>query len=612
MTKVVLIATPFLSLQRPALGISLLQAALVERGIACDLRYLNLEYADFEGPDFGQLFIHGDHLPLGEWIFSHLVHGPDDGASLDRGWDWVKSCVILSFAEQMMAAKERAAEFVERSAQAILGAEPDHVGFSTSFQQNCASLSIAHQIKSERPEIVISFGGANCQGPMGRALLSSFQQIDFVFSGEADEIFPDFIERAADGDIGSERYLSGEPITNMDALPIPTFDDYFAELDRTSFKDRIVPSLPFESSRGCWWGAKHHCVFCGLNGEDMGFRSKSPKRVIKEIRHLRAAWNVPRFSATDNIMDMRHIDSIFAEWRDELSDTSFFYEIKSNLSVEQLRTIAAAGVMSVQPGIESLDDDILKLMSKGVRALQNVLLLRTCREIGMRVYWNMLAGFPRESPEQYAKMARMIPLLQHLERPGGLRPIRIDRFSPYHNNPQQLGYLEIAPLSAYREIYDLPAETLEDLVHFFEGTRDDAPNQGNYHESVRRELQAWCDRAEGGDPARLSLVRLGPLKVVHDTRDCAVEADYVLPPHAEQVLHAFDRPSSIDGRMAELNRSWQHERRPESCFTELADLGYMVVDEDRAVHVVVDPELRVQGVEAPRTFPIGALLEIDT
>jgi radical SAM superfamily enzyme YgiQ (UPF0313 family) len=43
--------------------------------------------------------------------------------------------------------------------------------------------------------------------------------------------------------------------------------------------------LLFEASRGCWWGAKHHCTFCGLNGLSMTFRSKSADRAYSEIKH---------------------------------------------------------------------------------------------------------------------------------------------------------------------------------------------------------------------------------------------------------------------------------------------------------------------------------------
>lgn len=31
--------------------------------------------------------------------------------------------------------------------------------------------------------------------------------------------------------------------------------------------------LLYEASLGCWWGEKHHCTFCGLNGTTMKFRA---------------------------------------------------------------------------------------------------------------------------------------------------------------------------------------------------------------------------------------------------------------------------------------------------------------------------------------------------
>jgi radical SAM superfamily enzyme YgiQ (UPF0313 family) len=41
-----------------------------------------------------------------------------------------------------------------------------------------------------------------------------------------------------------------------------------------------------ETARGCWWGAKHHCTFCGLNQNDMAFRAKSPQCAMDELVHL--------------------------------------------------------------------------------------------------------------------------------------------------------------------------------------------------------------------------------------------------------------------------------------------------------------------------------------
>src|SRR3954465_271775 len=45
----------------------------------------------------------------------------------------------------------------------------------------------------------------------------------------------------------------------------------------------LRPLMLIETARGCWWGAKNHCTFCGLNGETMGFRAKSADRVMTEI-----------------------------------------------------------------------------------------------------------------------------------------------------------------------------------------------------------------------------------------------------------------------------------------------------------------------------------------
>ncbi len=45
--------------------------------------------------------------------------------------------------------------------------------------------------------------------------------------------------------------------------------------------------MPYKTSRGCWWGQKHHCTFCGINGGGMGFRDKSPDLALDQVRKLR-------------------------------------------------------------------------------------------------------------------------------------------------------------------------------------------------------------------------------------------------------------------------------------------------------------------------------------
>src|SRR4029077_7134134 len=164
--------------------------------------------------------------------------------------------------------------------------------------------------------------------------------------------------------------------------------------------------------RGCWWGAAHQCTFCGLNGTSLSYRSKSPERVLAEGRELEDRYGVSDFEAVDNILDMGYHKTLLPELaaarrppsangpRRPLSangqsrDRRIFYEIKANVSRAQVAALVDAGVMWVQPGIESLHSEVLALMDKGIQGWQNVQLLKWARELGLRLSWSILWGFP--------------------------------------------------------------------------------------------------------------------------------------------------------------------------------------------------------------------------
>ena len=70
-------------------------------------------------------------------------------------------------------------------------------------------------------------------------------------------------------------------VTDLDALPYPDYTDFFAQFERSQFGKNWQPSVFVETSRGCWWGERMHCTFCGLNGATMAFRSKSAPRALE-------------------------------------------------------------------------------------------------------------------------------------------------------------------------------------------------------------------------------------------------------------------------------------------------------------------------------------------
>ena len=60
------------------------------------------------------------------------------------------------------------------------------VGFTSTFDQNVASLTMAKLIKDLYPDVTIVFGGANYDGEMGLEYFRAFPFIDHVVVGEGE------------------------------------------------------------------------------------------------------------------------------------------------------------------------------------------------------------------------------------------------------------------------------------------------------------------------------------------------------------------------------------------------------------------------------------------
>ena len=77
--------------------------------------------------------------------------------------------------------------------------------------------------------------------------------------------------------------------------------------------------------------------------------------------------------------------------------------VKDNPSV----SIRSPKTLQFSPGIESLSTPILRLMDKGVTALQNIRLLKLCSEFGIQPLWNIMYGFPGEPPDEYEQRRKL-------------------------------------------------------------------------------------------------------------------------------------------------------------------------------------------------------------
>ena len=161
----------------------------------------------------------------------------------------------------------------------------DLIGFSVCLSQLTSSLYMIRQIRKHHPRCSIVVGGSSCAGELGYTLLANLPEIDFVVRGEGELPLIALIERIKKGDFKSD-YPAGllwrdqegnitggglEQLSNLRELPVPDYSDYFRLLGCQSRLANLIPTLPVETSRGCWWhrvrsgSVDRACKFCNLN-----------------------------------------------------------------------------------------------------------------------------------------------------------------------------------------------------------------------------------------------------------------------------------------------------------------------------------------------------------
>ncbi|WP_432028166.1 RiPP maturation radical SAM C-methyltransferase [Streptomyces sp. 1222.5] len=459
---------------------------------------------------------------LGDWVFSGVLYD-DPGWGLARLRDYAATRDV--FVDTAVAMRPYAAEFVARCADEVLAAEPDVVGFTSTFMQNVPSLALARELKRRRAGLTVVFGGSNCDGPMGHALHRNHPFVDHVVRGEAEYAFPALLGHLDagtapddvpglcwwDGTLSRANAETRRTVAPAD-IPAPDYDQWQTALDASPVQEYVHPKLVVEGARGCWWGEKHHCTFCGLNGSAMAFRAKPGERLWTEIDRLVRRHRILDVVTVDNIIDMAYFRDFLPRVVDSGWDLRLHYEVKSNLTPAQLGLLGASGTVHIQPGIESLGSRVLDLMDKGVTGARNVRTLRECENHALTCSWNLLYGFPGETAEDYTSVVEQLPALVHLQPPSGAHRIQLERFSPHFTDPGR-GFGKRRPAEMYQHVYDLPEGELTDLVYLF-----DTEDAGISGPAERRLGEAVAEWRSGYAHSRLLFEEDGAELLVHDRR----------------------------------------------------------------------------------------------
>ena len=585
MAEIRLVNMPFATLEMPSFALTQLKSVLdSELGarVRTTIDYLNVDFARYlGGPDVyrGALSMEGLTSGLGDWLFRQVAF-PDVEDNSDAFFTrYLYRRDAHDTAARALVSEKRAglAAFLDELIDRDGLAAADIVGFTSFFAQNVASIAMARRIKQRNPGVTILIGGPNCEMQMGHALVRHVPSIDFVFSGPALRSLPRFVELWLAGDVDAchridgvysrrnEPKLPGRQLDESrpavgamgEELPLDVvvpldYGPFLDLLDRAWPDGRVEPTLLFETSRGCWWGERAHCTFCGLNGSTMAYRAMAAPDAVQQFQGLFAhAGRVRTLDCVDNIMPREYVSTVLPHLKAP-SDMRIFYEVRADLTEDELRTMAEAGVRRIQPGIEALATSTLKRMKKGTTSFRNLTFLKHCRAQGIVPAWNILVGFPGETEEVYRAYVDTMPHLVHLPAPMGVFPVRFDRFSPYYTRAREWN-LDLEPYDFYHLTYPFPDEVLADLAYYFRdrnGTAEYVVHLNRWLARMQEAHAPWARRWDDAEPAAPKL-HFEAAGTIYDSRGPHV-VRHDVGTLGRQVLEALEGPRDVKALAAAL------------------------------------------------------------
>ncbi len=176
-------------------------------------------------------------------------------------------------------------------------------------------------------------------------------------------------------------------------------------------------------------------------------------------------------------------------------------------------------------------------------------------------------------------MAKLMPLLSHLDPPNAMHRIVIDRFSPLYRGHETNGIGAVTPFPAYRALYPPVIDTADIAYHFDGDYSTQLLSDADLLDRMGAAIADWRAAFALTQPPVLQLFERDGGPVVLDTRPIALRPMTPLTPAQHALLVALDRARSRDAITP--------EQREDADW--LVSRGFVVDHEDKLVGIVVRP-----------------------
>jgi anaerobic magnesium-protoporphyrin IX monomethyl ester cyclase len=317
----------------------------------------------------------------------------------------VLDCTFLSRDEALVRARAAQAEVVGISCMVTM--EEDCLGLARALRGSCRLLVAGGPLPTCRPEAFVRLFDAVVRGEGEQTMLALLSAYE---AGAALSEVPGVMCRR-----GPDAARCAPPrqfAHDLDRIPFPARDllpnGQYIEFGRKAYGSSISTVM---STRGC----PYRCEFCSNVVFGDSYRERSPGNVVDEIEEV-LALGYERISFADDVftLNRRRVLEICAEIGRR--GLRFQWECLGRVDafdVEMAGAMKSAGCFRIFFGIESGNDDILRLMDKRITTAQAAGAVRVAHEAGLEVGAFFIVCYPGETDDtvlETLRFATSLPL----------------------------------------------------------------------------------------------------------------------------------------------------------------------------------------------------------
>ena len=232
---------------------------------------------------------------------------------------------------------------------------------------------------------------------------------------------------------------------NEKMKPIKLNDMGNMDLSDYKFDLYMAPKivLPYQSSRGCYWGK---CSFCD---QDFGqnFNVKNTEKIIEEFKEFKSKYKIDSFEFIDESVSPVALNNLSDSIKSENIDVKFFFDarLETDFTKEILNKAAKAGVKMILWGLESGSKQVLELINKGIDIDKRFDILRDTKDAGIWNFAFIFFGFPTETVDDAILTVKMLVENKDVIDSYGRSVYTMGRHSKLADEPEKYGITKIFP-----------------------------------------------------------------------------------------------------------------------------------------------------------------------